>query len=210
MADVNEFWFQLDDRFLFNVGDHPEIIEAYGVIEMPDGITNLRAEHRANGTYPDGFAEAVEPMRDALQLLSTEQLAVFDAHLGEPDAVRTALEEFGQGIHFDDRRPPGSKIHMMDTSGPENPAVGFHRWHAIIRAKLVLGIDAERWWEIDRCVGLGWAIQSEAQPVQGSEPNPGLPAERVAELREAWMALTSEEVDDAFDSFPFPAVQAPA
>jgi hypothetical protein len=210
MADVNEFWFQLDDRFLFNVGDHPEIIEAYGVIEMPDGITNLRAEHRANGTYPDGFAEAVEPMRDALQLLSTEQLADFDAHLGEPDAERTALEEFGQGIHFDDRRPPGSKIHMMDTSGPENPAVGFHRWHAIIRAKLVLGIDAERWWEIDRCVGLGWAIQSEAQPVQGSEPNPGLPAERVAELREAWMALTSEEVDDAFDSFPFPAVQAPA
>jgi hypothetical protein len=210
MADVNEFWYQLDEHFLFDVGEHPDVLDAYGVIEMPDGIRNLRVEHRANGTYPDGFRDAVEPMRDALQLLSTQQLAIFDAHLDEDDAVRTAFEEFGQGIHFDERRPPGNRIHMMDTSGPDDPAVGFHRWHAIACAQILLGIDADRWTEIDRWIGLGWAIQSEAQPVQGSEPNPGLPAERVEELREAWMALTPEEVDDAFDSFPFPAVQAPA
>lgn len=203
--DINEFWFALDDRFLF----HPtaEIGAAYGTIQMPDGIANLRIEHRANGTYPAGFEEDVTPMRDGLELLSVKQLEIFDLHLGaDLDATRQAFEEFGQGIHFDDRRPAGQKIHMMDSSGPMNPAVGFHRWHAIIRAQVVLGIDADRWTEIDRCLGLGWAIQSEAQPVQRvAEPNPPMAPERVTTLRERWMARTPEQIDDAFDSIPYPA-----
>lgn len=210
--DVNEFWFQLDDRFLF----HPtaEIGAAYGTIGMPDDITFLRSDHREAGTYPEGFKTDVEPMRDGLALLSKLQLEVFDNHLGaELDSIRQAFEEFGQGIHFDDRRPPGAKIHMMDASGPSNPAVGFHRWHAIIRAQVVLGIDEQRWNDIDRCLGLGWAIQSEAQPIQGTAANPPLPAARVTTLRERWMARTLEEIDDAFDNVPFPAdaeVPAPA
>jgi hypothetical protein len=202
--DVNEFWFTLDDRFLFH--PTPEIRAAYGVIAMPDGITNLRVEHRLAGTYPAGFEADVEPMRDGLALLSKLQLDVFDLHLGnELDATRQAFEEFGQGIHFDDRRPPGTRVHMMDASGPTNPAVGFHRWHAIIRAKLALGIDAARWTEIDRCLGLGWAVQSEAQPVQGTGPNPPMATERLTTLRDRWMARTPEEIDDAFDSVPYPA-----
>ena len=201
--DVNEFWFELDDRFLFH--PTPEIVAAYGAIEMPDGITNLRLEHRAAGTYPAGFEADVTPMRDALALLSKLQLEIFEAHLGvDVDAIRQAFEEFGQGIHFDERRPPGMRIHMMDSSGPNNPAVGYHRWHAIIRAQVVLGIDEARWTDIDRCLGLGWAIQSEAQPVQGTAPNPAMDPARVAILRERWMARTPEEIDDAFDSEPYP------
>jgi hypothetical protein len=204
IPDVNEFWFELDDRFLFH--PTPEIVAAYRAIDMPDGITNLRVEHRLAGTYPDGFEADVEPMRDGLTLLSKLQLEVFDAHLGsDVDATRQAFEEFGQGIHFDDRRPPGSRVHMMDTSGPTDPAVGFHRWHAIIRAQVVLGISEDRWSEIDRCLGLGWAVQSEAQPVQGTGPNPPMAAERLATLRERWMVRTPEQIDDAFDSVPFPA-----
>jgi hypothetical protein len=204
VPDINEFWFALDNRFLFH--PTPEIGAAYGTIQMPDGITNLRIEHRANGTYPAGFEEDVTPMRDGLELLSVKQLEIFDLHLGDdPGATRQAFEEFGQGIHFDDRRPVGQKIHMMDASGPANPAVGFHRWHAIIRAQVVLGIAADRWTEIDRCLGLGWAIQSEAQPVQQvAAPNPPLAPERVAALCERWMARTPEAIDDAFDSIPFP------
>jgi hypothetical protein len=208
MADdpVVEFWYELDDHFLFNVGDHPEILDAYDAIQMPDGITNLRVEHRANGTYPAGFVVDVTPMRDALALLSTEQLKLFDRHLGsDADALRRAFEDFGQGIHFDDRREPGTRIHMMDASGPTNPAVGYHRWHAIIRAQIELAVDADRWTQIDRCVGLGWAIQSEAQPVQGERANPGLPANRLTALRERWMARTPAEIDDAFDGVPYPA-----
>lgn len=203
---VVEFWYELDDRFLFNVGDHPEILDAYDTIQMPDGITNLRVEHRSNGTYPEGFAKAVGPMRAALELLSREQLKIFDRHLGDDDATtRRAFEEFGQGVHFDERRDPGTRVHMMDASGPTNPAVGYHRWHAINRAQSELGIDADRWTEINRHLGLGWAIQSEAQPVQGDEANPGLSAERVAELRARWLERTPEQIDIAFDSVPYPA-----
>jgi hypothetical protein len=204
VPDINEFWFTLDDQFLF----HPtaEIGAAYGEIGMPDTITNLRVDHREAGTYPAGFEADVTPMRDALTLLSTKQLAIFDQHLGpEPDALRQAFEEFGQGIHFDVRRPPGMRVHMMDASGPANPAVGFHRWHAIICAQVVLGIDADRWTEIDRCLGIGWAVQSEAQPVQGTAANPPLAPERVKLLRDRWMARTPEEIDDAFDSVPYPS-----
>lgn len=207
---ITEFWYELDDHFLFSVDQHPEVLEAYATIQMPDGITNLRLEHRANGTYPDGFLAAVTPMRDALELLSTQQLEIFDRHLGsDPELTQRAFEDFGQGTHFDDRRPDGAKVHMMDSSGPTNPAVGFHRWHAIIRAQVLLGIDAERWTEIDRYVGLAWAIQSEAQPVQDTH-NPGLAADRLETLRKRWLARTPEEIDDAFDSVPFPKDSQPA
>jgi hypothetical protein len=202
---VVEFWYELDDHFLFNADAHPEILEAYGVIQMPDGITNLRVEHRTNGTYPEGFIEAVTPMREALELLSREQLKFFDRHIADPATMQRAFEEFGQGVHFDERREPGTRIHMMDASGPTNPAVGYHRWHAIIRAQIELGIDAERWTEIDRYVGLAWAVQSEAQPVQGEAANPGLPGGRVAELAERWLARTPEQIDSAFDSVPYPS-----
>jgi hypothetical protein len=202
--DVKEFWYALDDHFLFN--PEPAIQDAYDTIRMPDGITNLRVEHRSSGTYPEGFVADVTPMSDALALLSKEQLAVFDRHLGgDPDVLRRAFEEFGQGIHFDDRRPVGTKIHMMDSSGPANPAVGFHRWHAIIRAQVLLAIDAGRWTDIDRYVGLAWAIQSEAQPVQGAQANPAMAPERLASLRERWMARTPGQIDDAFDNTPYPA-----
>jgi hypothetical protein len=203
---VVEFWYELDDHFLFNVGDHPEVLDAYGAIEMPDGITNLRAEHRANGTYPAGFLADVTPMRDALELLSTEQLKIFDRHLaGDAETTQRAFEDFGQGVHFDERRDPGTRIHMMDASGPTNPAVGYHRWHAIIRAQIELGIDAGRWTQIDRWLGLGWAMQSEAQPVQGERANPGLPAARIDELRQRWLQRTPGQIDDAFDSVPYPS-----
>jgi hypothetical protein len=203
---VVEFWYELDDHFLFNVDDHPEILDAYDAIQMPDGITNLRVEHRANGTYPAGFLADVTPMRAALELLSTEQLKIFDLHLsGDFQTTQRAFEEFGQGVHYDARRDPGTRIHMMDASGPTNPAVGYHRWHAIIRAQIELGVDADRWTEIDRCVGLGWAMQSEAQPVQSEQANPGLPAARIDELRERWLKRTSKQIDDAFDSVPYPS-----
>ena len=89
-------------------------------------------------------------------------------------ALQVAFEHFGYGDLFDDRRPPGNKVHMMDSSGPANPPIGYHRWHAIIRAMTMLGIDADRWNAIDRLVALAWAIHAEAQPTQDAD-NPPLP-----------------------------------
>jgi hypothetical protein len=93
---------------------------------------------------------------------------------------------------------------MMDSSGPANPPIGYHRWHAIIRAMTVLGIDADRWNAIDRLAALAWAIHAEAQPMQDTM-NPRLPEQRLAALRAHWLGLDPDELDEAFSLFPFPA-----
>jgi hypothetical protein len=199
---ATQFWFDFDDHFLFN--PTPEILDAYTAIRGLNFIPTRWREHRRSGTYPDGFIADVEPLRDGLAVLSGEQLAIIRRHFGDDeDAMRRAFEAFGQGILFDDRRPPGFKVHMMDSSGPANPPIGYHRWHPIIRAVIFLGIDAAEWGAVDRLVGLAWAIHSEATPVQDTR-NPGLSQERLEELRGVWLGKSLEELDDAFDSFPFP------
>jgi hypothetical protein len=89
--------------------------------------------------------------------------------------------------------------------GPDDPPVSYHRWHATIRAAVMVGADAERWLQIDRNVGLAWAIQSEARPIQDAPGNRGLPPARLEELRSTWQAFSFDELDRAFDSFPYPA-----
>ena len=71
---------------------------------------------------------------------------------------------------------------MMDSSGPANPPIGYHRWHAIIRAMTELGIDADRWNAIDRFVALARAIHAETQPTQDAI-NPPLADARLTTLR---------------------------
>ena len=93
-------------------------------------------------------------------------------------------------------------------SGPDNPPIGYHRWHAIVRATIMVGIDARRWTEIDRYVALAWAIQSEAKPVQDTE-NPGLSEERLQALRDTWLRRDLDELDAALDSVPYPTTLAP-
>jgi len=92
---------------------------------------------------------------------------------------------------------------MMDSSGPANPPIGYHRWHALLRAMTLLGIDADRWNALDRLVALAWAIHAEAQPVQDAH-NPPLPEARLAALRAHWLALGPDQLDAAFSVFPFP------
>jgi hypothetical protein len=200
---ASDFWFAFDNRFLFQ--PPPEVIAAYTVIRGVDFARNRFNATRSAGTYPAAFITDVTPLQPGLQTLSTEQLAVIDQHLaGDVDRLQRAFEHFGHGDLFDDRRPPGLKVHMMDSSGPANPPVGYHRWHAIIRAMTVLGIDADRWNAIDRLAGLAWAIHAEAQPMQDTM-NPRLPEQRLAALRAHWLALDPDELDEAFSDFPFPA-----
>ncbi len=199
---ANDFWFTYDDHFLFN--PPPQVFAAYAAIGDLDAPLTQFAETRAAGTFPDDFVTAMQPLRAGLQALSTEQLGIVDRFYdGDPDGLQVAFEHFGYGDLFDDRRHPGNKVHMMDSSGPANPPIGYHRWHAIIRATTMLGIDADRWNAIDRLVALGWAIHAEAQPTQDAD-NPPLPTERLVALRAGWLARTPDELDSAFDTFPFP------
>ena len=199
---ASDFWFTYDDHFLFN--PPPQVLAAYAAIGDLDTPLTLFADTRAAGTFPDDFRTAVEPLRTGLEALSSEQLGIVDRFYGsDGDGLQVAFEHFGYGDLFDDRRRPGNKVHMMDSSGPANPPIGYHRWHAIIRAMTVLGVHADRWNAIDRLVALAWAIHAEAQPTQDAV-NPPLNQERLVALRASWLARTPDELDSAFDAFPFP------
>ena len=92
---------------------------------------------------------------------------------------------------------------MMD--GTPDTWVGYHRWHAFMRAAAILGSDAARWLHLNRSMALAWAIQTEADPDRSSPNNPGLPAARLAALRAAWMGLVPEQLDWAFVNHRFRA-----
>jgi len=198
---ATDFWFDLDDRFLIN--RPPEVNQAFGIIRGPDFILGRFTARRQAGQFPAGFLADVTPLRAGLETISRLQLEIVDRHLTDADDVRGAFEHFGCGDLFDDRRDPGMKVHMMDSSGPANPPIGYHRWHAIIRAMTVLGIDTDRWRSIDGPLALAWAIHAEAQPMQDTV-NPTLPEARLAALRAHWLTRTEDELDAAFDVFPFP------
>jgi hypothetical protein len=201
-----EFWFEFDNFFNPSFGEvGQDVFDAYAAIGGPFGPSQRWREHRDNGTYPDGFRDEMNGARDALTQLADQQLAIFDRHFGgDADAEQRAFEEFAQGIHFDDRRPAGDKVHKMDTGAPGSPPQAYHAWHGFIRAVVLVGGDAERWLRIDRNLGLAWAIQNEARPADDEPNNPPLPEDRLEQLRAAWLPLDADQLDEMFDNFPLP------
>lgn len=200
-----EFWFAFDNFFLFQ--PPPEILQSYQQIGGPDAFRRLFVSTRANGTYPEAFVQQAQApaVSEGLVRLADAQLAIMDQHFpNEPDSLRRAFEDFGQGVLFDDRRNVGDKVHKMDIGGPEFPPIGYHRWHGFIRAAVAAGADAERWLLLNRCMGLAWQVQSLAKPEEDNPSNPGLPEEQLVLLREKWMGMSVDELDAAFDSTPFP------
>jgi hypothetical protein len=199
---VMEFWFEFDNAFNPGFGQvSDEIADAVGAVGP---VTGRWRQHRAAGTYPEGFAAAVRPLTLELLLLAESQLAIMDRHFGRDAAAeQVAFEEFGQGIHFNPRRPVTDKVHKMDRS-QDGSTIGYHRWHAFIRAAVLVGADAQRWLGVDRLVGLAWAIQTVAMPREDATDNPRLPEARLRVLREAWLPMSVEQLDSAFDSRPFP------
>ena len=205
---ATDFWFEFDDVFLFNRPS--EVTKALSkMIDSPhDGLDlylNQFQKSRRAGTYPKTFIEAAKFGRrpDGLHEISDLQWRVMDSHFGgNLKNLRLAFEEFGQGVLFDDRRQIGDKVHKMDT-GP-GPAIGYHRWHSIIRAAVFAGVDSVHWLKIDRLVGLAWEIQSASKPVEDKPNNPRLGTAHLNELRKKWTALRFDQIDDQFESFPFP------
>jgi hypothetical protein len=203
---ANDFWLEYDDTFLPGAGLPERVASAYEAIGYDfDGPYSRLVRTLRNGTFPDRFVEELTGVRAALEVLSEEQLAVFDRYFGnEPASLRLAMEDFGQGVLFDPRRPRGRRVHMMDTSGPASPPVGYHRWHGFNRAFILLGLGGGRWNEIARSVGLAWEIQSILKPLQDRTDNPEMSQARLADLRIKWMGLNPEELDQQFLSEPYP------
>jgi hypothetical protein len=203
---ANEFWYQYDEVFLLNRPQ--EIADALVAVRdaMGGSIFNIRllwSSHRAAGTYPDGFIEAVAPAREPLAFLSQRELEVFDAYYRcDPRGMATGFVEFGEGVLYDPRRADGLKVHMMNTS-PGVPPQAYHLWHAILRARMLLGVDTARWAEIDPFIGLAWAAQSVAKPVTDAH-NPWLQPRVVADLKRSWLRKDPRQLDTEFDSSPYP------
>lgn len=203
-----DFWYDFDDQTLW--GRTPEVSDAIRNAYLDHGLTSdsvadlLRASF-SRPDHPQPFIDQVVVGTDGFLALANIQLSIVDAHLTDSDAVRSAFEDFGQGVLFDDRtpRPPSRHVHMMD--GTPDTWVGWQRWHGFMRAASLLGADANRWLHLNRALGLAWAIQTEADPEIDNPDNPGLPDERLDLLRTAWMSLTIEQLDWAFATHRFRA-----
>lgn len=205
------FWTEFDDQFKY---DPPaDVRQAYAAVFRGNFSRLLFRwrQHRRDGTYPAAFRAELLPARNAVLLLASRQVEVFNRYFaGDETAERLALEDFGQGVLFDGRRPDGDKVHMMDTGGPQNPPIGYHRWHAFARAVVLVGADAagdalaDRWLGINRGQALAWAIQSELRPSQDKPDNPPMRPDRLRALRERWTGMDAGQLDTAFDRSPYP------
>lgn len=220
MADrrkVNtDFWYDFDNQTLWR--RTPEIDAAiqssYGQIGANlDALATLFAASHAQPNHPAPFTTAIEAGRQGFLDLAELLRQIMVKHFGnDADALRGAFEDFGQGVLFDKRPPrvPMRFIHMMD--GTPDSWVGFHRWHASIRAAMLSGADAAWHLQLLRNVGLAWGVQTEANPPLDREDNPGLPAARLQTLSAFWLGKDLAALDRAFVNFrtraPQPEEQA--
>ena len=212
MADpAIDFWADLDTTFKYSPSQ--EVQTLYLVLFSQPGspfdfsrVLKLWNHHRAAGTYPAGFVTDLLPLTASFARLAELQLQVLDNHFSENVPLeQSAFELFGQGVLYDDTRPVGDKVHLMDTGGLSNPPIGYHRWHVFARTLMLFGSDVLRWLQIDREIGLAWAIQSELKPIPDSRVNPPMAPSRLVSLRGIWLSMSADNLDIAFDSFPYPS-----
>ncbi|WP_157876506.1 hypothetical protein, partial [Streptomyces graminilatus] len=206
---ANEVWYRLDEVALYHAS--PELVAAYRAIGKHVG-GGIEREFRAvwqemskSPGYPDNYAEFMAPIEEPLRVVSGIQLDVFDS-LYRPCDLRlvTAFASFGQGVLYDPRRESvHSPVHTMD-SLPGRPPVGYHTWHAYMRAMMLLGIDRHRWAAFAPLNAYAWALQSVARPTTQT-PSPPLPQRTVVELAATWLPRGARRLDEDFQSFPYPA-----
>lgn len=203
---ANELWYRLDEIALY----HPaqDVSDAYAALfgyvgqNAPEGIYEKWLALSQDPAYPGNYAEFVKPVEQPLRVLSTLQLENFDRfYRGDEDGLARAFADFGQGVLFDPRRAPvESEVHTMNG----DPAPGYHFWHSILRAQMLLDIDRRRWARLDPLLGFAWALQSIAKP-DHRHVNPGLPREQVRALARHWLPRSPAQLDRDFRSFPYPA-----
>jgi hypothetical protein len=202
---ANELWQDYNNTF--KVALPAEVLEAYQAIGdiaggAVAGVLTLYRESRQAGTYPQGFVDRVAPARDAFASLSRIQLGIFDRYYRHRDLTRPFLY-FGEGTLYDPRMPGDAKVHMIDPGPNGEPPDGWHLWHAVNRALILLNINVRRWRAIDPLVCLGWAAQSIAKP-RDDAINPPLDRRAAHRLIRQWRGMSADELDTAFDSFPYP------
>lgn len=204
---ASDFWYEFDNYFAWEHDKHPEADSAHK--KLGDVVTSFR-KHRQNRTFPESFVEEIknDPERNnAILVLAKAQFDIISKYFSHDlESQQLAFEDFGQGVLFDDRPPrwKEARIHMMD-----DDLQGYCRWHAFIRA-LVLIEEKDRkmdetWLQIDRHVGLASAIHNKQKPRQtddGTNPNnPKIDRGVLVQLRNYWLPMNFERLDNAFDQY---------
>jgi hypothetical protein len=190
-----KFWFAFDEATQGDANFGNLIAQAGGF-----GVQNDYRTIRAQGHYPADFTQKFQARRADWEKIAAFQTDMIGKFLGNDFAdIQAAFEAFAQGTLFDAQRPPGNRIHMMDgQTGTQ--MVGYHRWHASMRVIQLLGIGDAVWWEnLNKVLGLAWAIQSFAKPKQQNTANPAVAGSDLQALRDAWTVLTPDRRDHQYD-----------
>jgi hypothetical protein len=205
---ANEVWYQLDEAALYKVS--PELLDAYKAIGRHVG-GSIEREFRTTWLtmskspgYPGNYASFMAPIKGPLTVVSRMQLGVFDQLYRHHDPrLVAAFAFFGQGVLYDPRRESvRSPVHTMN-SLPGMPPVGYHTWHAYMRAMMLLGIDRHRWEAFAPLNGFAWALASVAKP-NSQTVSPPLPRKVVLELATSWLPRRARRLDADFQSVPYP------
>ena len=194
------FWFEFDKKTKYD-RNFMRIIGRAGGFDIQDKFS----ETRAAGTYPQAFLGGVSGQRQDWVAIADLQKTVIERHFGNVRSdLQSAFEDFGQGTLLDTdpiRQRNNDSIHTMDVQNPQSPPIGYHRWHASVRAIQLLGIGDAQWWEnLDTLIGLAWAIQSFARPRQQNTPNLEIARTDLQELRDAWLPLSPAGRDRQYET----------
>jgi hypothetical protein len=204
------FWFEFDKRTNYD-DDFMSLLAGAGAFDIQKDFFSTRKNH----TYPKAFQSKFQPHKNEWSKVVALQTDVIGTFLGADwSDIQAAFEDFGQGTLLDTdpvRKQTNNSIHMMDVQDATQPPVGYHRWHASIRAIQLMKIGDASWWEkLDSLVGLAWAIQSFARPLQQDVANPAIAKTDLQELRDAWLGLSPDARDRQYDSTGHPFGYHPA
>ncbi len=191
-----DFWYQFDLRT--KSPTFGPTLGASGALNVQD----IWHTARKTGNYPAALVTFVKQAPAAWQAIADVQSKAITEFFGtDRVALRSAFEDFGQGVLLDTREPRLSNndcIHMMDTGGA--PPIGFHRWNASLRSIQTFDAGNTLWNDLAQFNALAWAIQSKARPKQSkTTPNPPLAKADLDAIRTAWLALTQDQIDKQFD-----------
>jgi hypothetical protein len=149
--------------------------------------------------YEQLFLTEISKYQNGIEKLARDQIGIIYKHLTDFKEIQQALELFGQGVLYNEKR---GYVHKMQGRFP-NDLVGYARWHGFARAAVSIGEDCVFWLNLDRSLLMAYLIQVELKPLDTKRDNPFIGEERLTEYESSCMLLDFKSLDEAF-TYYFP------
>lgn len=204
----NEFWYQYDEAFLY----HPSVTVKAALTAITEELGSVQAafalawqEHRANGTFPDGFVAEFLPVKEPLTVVADAQFDVMHRFF------RPERREAAVGVR---RLRPGRALRSAPLSRPARTHDGLPGRHRAAGRLPRLALhhpgpdpvghrpEAVERRRPPRRSRLGGAIHREAGHRCHRQPAAAAGCARPADRRV--VRRSPEEMDTEFDNFPYP------